>query len=113
MRNLLVGLLVIAVVGVPGLASEADDLAKKLGAKDAGKRREAAEKLSELGKEAKAALPADLYGTIEAAGVDPAMPGLAVVRLDITAAGDATPLRRLFQMLMRRDAAIWAVGPAL
>jgi hypothetical protein len=66
-----------------------------------------------LVERARTALPADLYGTVEATRVDVAMPGFAVVRLDITAAGEGTPLRRLFQMLMRRDAAIWAVGPAL
>lgn len=59
---------------------------------------------------AKAALPAELYDRIDAVRVDAGMPGFAVVRLDLTAPGEETPLRRLFQMLMRRDGAIWAVG---
>lgn len=61
---------------------------------------------------ARAALPPDTYARIDARVVPVDVPGFAVARLDITAAADQDPLRRLFQMLMRRDAAIWAVGTA-
>lgn len=63
-----------------------------------------------MAERARAALPAELYSAIEAKVVDVGVPGYAVARLDITAAAEGRPLRRLFQMLMRRDNVIWAVG---
>jgi HEAT repeat protein len=58
MRKLLLGVLALAIVVVSSGAAEVEDLIKKLASGDSDLRRQAAKELSEIGPEAKSAVPA-------------------------------------------------------
>jgi HEAT repeat protein len=124
--NLLVGVLVIVVCGLPARAADVADLIKKLGSDDSEVRRDAAQQLSELGKDAKPAVAAltkalkdpDRFvrrfaaQALGAIGPDAksAIPGLGALVRDEQKAVRAAAVRALAQM---GDDAVPALTKAL